>query len=236
MTNELLLILQLVGFYGMVILSYRLFGKKGLFCWSTLATILANIEVLISVTAFGRDMTMGNILFATTFVVTDILSEVSSKKDANKAVNLSIFTSAMFVIISQSWLLSIPNSSDFVFDSIKTLFSNTPRLMVVSLIVYAVVQRFDVWAYHKWWKFTEKKFRDKKKYLWLRNNGSTLLSQFFNAMLYSLGAFYGIYDIKTVISIGFATYFIYIITSIADTPVVYICRYLKEKGKIKEEN
>lgn len=231
MSNELLLILQLIIFYSMVIFSYKLFGNKGLFCWSVIATILANIEVLLSITAFGMDMTGGNILFATTFVVTDILSEVSGKKEANKAVNLSIFTSISFIVISQSWLLFNTNSNDFAYSSISTLFSNTPRLMLVSLIVYAVVQRFDVWAYHKWWNFTNNKFGDRHRFLWLRNNGSTLLSQFLNAMLYSVGAFYGIYDFNTIISIGLATYIIYISTSLADTPIVYICRHIYERKK-----
>ncbi len=48
--------------------------------WTVLATIAANIEVLIMVTAFGMEMTLGNILFASTFLVTDILSELYGKK------------------------------------------------------------------------------------------------------------------------------------------------------------
>lgn len=34
--------------------------------------------------------------------------------------------------------------------------------MLVSLLVYAIVQKFDVWAYHKWWNFTTKKCGDQK--------------------------------------------------------------------------
>ena len=52
------------------------------------------------------------------------------------------------------------------------LFSNTPRIMLSSLVVYAISQFFDVWIYHKWWSFTEKISGDKRKYLWVRNNGS----------------------------------------------------------------
>lgn len=232
--NELLLLVQLVLFYGMVVISYKLFGKLGLMCWTVLATIAANIEVLICITAFGMDMTLGNILFASTFVVTDILSELYGKKDANKAVNIGIFISALFIVISQSWLLFIPNESDFAMASMKTIFSNTPRLMITGLVVYAIVQRFDVWAYHKWWKLTERLFKDKHKYLWVRNNGSTLISQFFNALLFTFGAFYGVYDIKTLFSIFWASYIIFIVTSIADTPVVYICRILKERKKVND--
>ena len=175
--NELILIISLIVIYSGVVIWYRLFGKKGLMCWTVLATIAANIEVLILVDAFGLEQTLGNILFASTFLVTDILSEIYGKEEANKAVNIGIATSATFIVISQSWMLYTPSANDLFYPAIKEVFSNSPRVMLTGLLVYAIVQKFDVWAYHKWWKFTEKKFGDKRKFLWLRNNGSTMISQ-----------------------------------------------------------
>lgn len=228
MPNELLLILSLIVLYGAVLVFYRLFGKLGLYVWTVIATISANIEVLILVDAFGMEQTLGNVLFATTFLVTDILSENHGKKEANVAVNIGIATSIAFIIISQSWMLYTPAASDFASPAIATIFSNTPRLMLASLIVYAICQKFDVWAYHAWWAFTNKKCGDSKKFLWLRNNGSTLISQLLNAILYTFGAFFGVYDIPTLISIVLASYVIFIVTSLADTPIVYLARKMKE--------
>ena len=62
-----------------------------MYCFTAIATITANIEVLIMVDAFGMEQTLGNILFASTFLVTDIISEVDGKKAAQKAVNIGIF-------------------------------------------------------------------------------------------------------------------------------------------------
>lgn len=228
MPNELLLILSLIVLYGAVLVFYRLFGKLGLYVWTVIATISANIEVLILVDAFGMEQTLGNVLFATTFLVTDILSENHGKKEANVAVNIGIATSIAFIVISQSWMLYTPAASDFASPAIATIFSNTPRLMLASLIVYAICQKFDVWAYHAWWAFTNKRCGDSKKFLWLRNNGSTLISQLLNAILYTFGAFFGVYDIPTLISIVFASYVIFIVTSLADTPIVYLARKMKE--------
>jgi uncharacterized PurR-regulated membrane protein YhhQ (DUF165 family) len=75
MNNESLIILSFLIIYGGTVLFYRLFGKAGLLAFSVLATILANIEVLILVDAFGVEMTLGNVLFASTFLITDVLSE-----------------------------------------------------------------------------------------------------------------------------------------------------------------
>lgn len=224
MPNELLLILSLICTYSAVLILFRIFGEQGLYLWTIVATIAANIEVLIVVDAFGMEMTLGNILFASTFLVTDIASEIYGKKQAQHAVYLGIATSVIFILISQSWLLYTPNGSDFAFPSICTIFSNTPRLMLASIIVYVIVQLFDVWLYHKWWSFTKKKFGDSERFLWLRNNGSTIVSQFLNTFLYTFGAFLGVYSISTLISIVISSYVIFIVTSLTDTPFVYLAR------------
>ncbi len=147
MKNELLLIISLIILFGGVLATLRLFGRAGLYTFSAIATVVANIEVMIIVDAFGMEMTLGNILFASTFLVTDILSELYGKKYAQKAVNLGIFSSVLFLLISQSWLLYIPNSSDWAMPSMRALFTNTPRILLASLIVYALAQTFDVWLY-----------------------------------------------------------------------------------------
>lgn len=229
MSNEILLVLSILVIYGSELLFFKAFGKYGLYCFTSIATIAANIEVLIVVEAFGMKMTLGNVLFASTFLVTDIISELYGKKEAKRAVNIGIATSLVFIVFSQWWLLYIPSDSDFAMPAMKTIFSNTPRLMLVSMLVYAIVQQFDVWAYHKWWEFTEKKFGSKEKFLWLRNNGSTLISQFLNNLLFTFGAFLGVHDMKTIISIVISSYGIFIMTSLADTPFIYMARKIEHK-------
>lgn len=229
MMNELLLIGSVVFIFGAVLLAYKFFGKVGLFCVSAMATVLANIEALVLVNAFGMEQTLGNVLFAATFLITDILSECEGKKEADKAVWLGIFSSVFFLVLSQSWLLYMPSESDFVTPAMTTVFSNTPRMIISSLVVYAISQFFDVWLYHKWWKFTEKKFGDKRKFLWLRNNGSTLISQIANTLLFTLFAFWGVHDAKTLVSIFISSYVIFVFTSLIDTPVLYLARRIHDK-------
>lgn len=231
MRNEILLIANLIIVYGGVLLFYKLFKKTGLFCWTAFATIAANIEVMLMVDAFGLEQTLGNILFASTFVTTDILSENEGKKDAELAVRIGIAVSAAFIVVSQLWLWFVPSESDWAAPYFKALFSNTPRIMLAGFVVYMIVQRFDVWAYHKIWQFTERKTGSRRAMLWLRNNAATLASQLFNAVLFNLLAFGGSYDGKTLVSIICSTYLIYIFTSLLDTPVVYLARRMKPKFK-----
>ncbi len=227
--NELLLIGSLIVLYGSVLLAYRYFGKSGLYAMTVFATIAANIEVLIVVEAFGVEQTLGNILFACTFLITDILSECEGKKEASRAVYLGLATSILFLLVTQSWLLYTPSPADFASPAIHTIFSNTPRLIAVSLLVYLVSQRFDVWLYHAWWDFTSKRCGSSRKFLWIRNNGSTMISQLINSVLFNVGAFAGIYPVGTLFTIILSTYLIYFIAALLDTPVIYLARRMHEK-------
>ncbi len=230
--NELLLIGSVVLIYGMVLLAYRLFGKAGMYLATVLVTILANIEVLILVDAFGMEMTLGNVMFASTYLATDILSENEGKKEASRAVWLGVFTSVVTVTFSQYWLLYTPAASDWASESIRNIFSTTPRLMFASFLGYIVSQRLDVWLYHGFWAMTTRMTGDKNKFLWVRNNGATLIAQLINTVLFTFVAFAGWYDTATLLSVMISSYIIYIITSLLDTPVVYLSRRMKQKGKV----
>lgn len=227
MSNELLLVINLVIMYTAILFFYKFFGASGLICWTVFATIAANIEVMILITAFGYEQTLGNILFATTFIVTDILSEVYGKKKAQQAVNIGIMVSAMFIITSQLWLLYTPSADDRLFAQMQAVFSNTPRIMFAGILVYALVQKFDVWLYHKLWDRTTKHSGERHSFLWLRNNGSTLISQLLNTLLFTFAAFWGVYDLPILKDIIITSYTIFVVTSILDTPVVYIARSMK---------
>ena len=213
MSNELMLLAELLVVYALILVFWRLWGKVGLVCWLGIATILANIEVLILVDAFTLEQTLGNILFASTFIATDILSENTDEKFTKKAVNLSIMTSVVFIVISQMWLLYTPNANDWASPSFHTLFSNTPRLLLSGLVVFAIVQRLDIWLYHKWWSFTAKR-------------GDA------HAFLYNFLAFGGMYELPTLISICLSSYLVFLVMALLDTPIVYIARLWHEKYKI----
>ena len=230
--NELLLIFSVVFIFGTALLAYRLFGKAGLIVVRACASILANIEACILIEGFGMEQTLGNVLFAVTFLVTDILSENEGKKAAQLAVWLGVFASAFFLVLNQSWLMYTPSPNDLVMPAVEVFFGSTPRILLASLSVYALSQAFDVWLYHRWWAWSERLFGTKRAALWLRNTGSTLVSQLINTVLFSMLAFWGTYDLPTLVSICASSYIIYIVTSLLDTPAVYLARRMKEQGRV----
>ncbi len=224
MSNELLLILSLIVTYSMLLLWFKFFGKTGLICWNVFATICANIEVNLVIKAFGMQQTLGNILFASTFLVTDIIGEIYGKKDANQAVKMGTVTTISFTLLLQSWLM-YSNFYQIQFaESFRNVFSPTLRALVSGLIVYVIVQFLDVYLYHKIWSITIKKWGTTKDLLWVRNVIATLLSQFINVVLFTLLAFYGKYQASMLVNIILSSYVVFLVTSIASLPTLYIAR------------
>ena len=234
MRNELLLLGSVLLIYGMVLVAYKLFGKNGLFSMSVLATVFANIEVLMLIEGFGMEQTLGNVMFASTYLITDILSENEGKEYAARAVWLGVFASVVMLLFTQYWLLYTPAEADWASAHLRAIFSTTPRMLLASFLGYIISQRFDVWLYHRFWDFTTKKTGDSKSFLWFRNNCATLISQLINTALFTLVAFSGWYDGKTLLSVLVSSYIIYIFTSLLDTPAVYFARWMKQKGVIPD--
>lgn len=228
MTNELLLITSLLLSYSITLGAYRFFGKSGIYCWISICTILANIEVAVVVNAFGLEQTLGNTLFASSFLATDILSECFGKKESKKGVLIGISTSIIFILFTLIWINYIPSQNDVCHPFLKSLFTNTPRILISSLIAYIVSEFADVQLYHLIWNITKNKSGDEKKFLWLRNNLATLIAQFINIVIFNFGAFYKIYHFQTLLTITSSCYIIYIATSLLDTPFIYIARKIKK--------
>ena len=220
MPNELIFIITVLLYLGSVLLLYRFFGKNGLFAFAIFSTLLGNIAVLKTVDLFGLSTTAGNVLYAATFLCTDILSEKYGRRDAARAVMYSFSIMLLWLIGTQLILWFTPNSNDFVSESLGTIFGLVPRVTIASLVGYACSQSLDVFLYHFIWKKTG----DSKSGLWLRNNGSTLLSQAVDTVIFVFIAFWGSYPTDVFFSILFTTYLFKAIVALLDTPFMYLAR------------
>ena len=75
-SSELLwLAFALVGL-GTTVVVFRFFGKEGLYVLAVASVIVANIQVTKTVVLFGLTATLGNVLYGSVFLATDVLSEV----------------------------------------------------------------------------------------------------------------------------------------------------------------
>ena len=134
MPNELIFILTVLIYLGSVLVLYKLFGKNGLYAFAIFGTLLGNIAVCKNVDIFGFATTAGNVLYASTFLVTDILSEKYGKKDATKAVAYSFSVMVLWMFGTQLILWFTPNANDYIQESLKIVFGLVPRITSPRLV------------------------------------------------------------------------------------------------------
>ncbi len=223
MDNNLIFILTVLVYLGGVLLLYKFFGKSGLYAFAIFSTLLGNIAVCKCVDIFGLATTAGNVLYAATFLVTDILSEKYGKKEASRAVAYSFTIMVLWLAGTQLILSFEPNANDYIDASLKVVFGLVPRVTAGSLAGFIVSQNLDVFLYHAIWKKTGS---DKTR-LWLRNNGSTLISQLVDTVIFTFVAFWGVYPQNVFFSILITTYLFKAIVAICDTPFMYLSRKIR---------
>ncbi|SFD76976.1 hypothetical protein SAMN05216238_10410 [Lentibacillus persicus] len=225
MPNEVIWLLFALVNFTLLLIFYRLFGRVGLFVWIGMATVIANIQVLKTVELFGLTATLGNILYGTAFLATDIINEKYGKEDAKKAVWLGFSTLVVMIILMQITLQFEPGPDDIAHGALSTLFEVIPKVALGSLAAYIVSQYFDVWIYNKL-----RKVFPSDNYLWLRNNGSTAISQLLDSAVFCGIAFFGEYPFSIWLEIFMTTYIIKFVVAIIDTPFMYMAKNMKIKG------
>ncbi|TMU86822.1 VUT family protein [Bacillus sp. BHET2] len=205
--------------FSCLLIMYRLFGRTGLFVWIGISTILANLQVVKTIEIFGLTATLGNAMYGTAFLVTDILNEKYGKKDAQKAVWLGFFTLIVMTIIMQLVLQFQPHPDDFAQESLATIFGIIPRIALGSLMAYLISQLTDVYIF----TYLKKRF-PKDSQFWIRNNGSTMISQLLDTLVFTSIAFLGEYPKDVWFEIFITTYLLKWLISIIDTPFGYIAK------------
>lgn len=227
--NELFWLCMLLINFTAIMTAYRLWGKTGLYAWIPISVIIANIQVTKTVELFGFEATLGNIVYATSFLATDILNENHGKKSAAKAVGIGFFSLISMTLMMNLALVFNPADSDFVQESMATIFSLMPRIALGSLAAYGISQLHDVWAYDLW----KRKFPSTGR-IWIRNNLSTMVSQLIDSLVFTLIAFYGVFPSGILIEIMATTYLLKWVVAAADTPFIYLAKRWKDNDIVTD--
>jgi len=182
-------------------------------------------------TPFGLytfELSVGILPYPITFLVTDLISELYGKKKADQVVVSGLIASVfvMGVVLLANY---VPNTSWSPVNSelFEKVFGLQGPAVFASMIAYLSAQFIDVRVFHFWKKLT------KGKHLWLRNNGSTFVSQFVDTaavliLLCSAGAI----EWSRFLPLLENGFLFKIIVALIDTPIIYGVIHLL-KGKIE---
>lgn len=210
---------------GCTLMLYRLFGKAGLQVAIATAIILANLQGPKLTEIFGFQTSLGVIFYSSIFFATDVLSENYGRREANKAVQMGFAVSVIILLMMSVALLYQPSTrpeaaefSSSIHQAYITIVDFTPRFVFGSLVAYYVSQSFDVWAFHRIKRVTG------DRWLWLRNNLSTLASQVIDTVIFSLVAWWGLLSLVDALMLGAVKYGFKVVIAAIDTVFIYWAR------------
>jgi uncharacterized integral membrane protein (TIGR00697 family) len=190
---------------------------------STIFTTLlltANITAVKIIAVGTEGIDAGIIAYPFTFLISDVISEVYGRKTTTKIIWLGFLANIIMIVVIFT-AGSIPSA---VFwnhqESYDQILGSVPRIVAASMLAYIISQNHDVFAFEMWRNLTGGKF------LWLRNNASTIISQGIDTVIFVLVAFTGTYSNSEMWNMILITYIIKVLIATADTPLVYLIVYI----------
>ena len=212
--NEAIWFAIIFTWFFVIIGMYKLFGKWGLFTAFIINVCMLNLQVMQITSVWGLTTGAGGDAF--NFLITDIIVEKYGRKEGMKCVGLGI--TAMIVFVSLMWLTTLLAAGEhaFVHEEYNAIFSLIPRIAGASLLAFIVAQTNDVLL------FSKIRAKTKGKYLWLRNNVSTLTSQAIDLVIFNLVAFWGLIPFSGIVEMGVVGYGQEIVFALTDTFFIYL--------------
>jgi len=166
-------------------------------------------------------LAIGVLPYPLTFLCTDLISEFYGRRRANFVVWVGLILNLWVIFIL--WVGGVlPGTESPAFFEIRTLAFGA---VAASMIAYLVAQFVDVHLFHFWKRLT------KGKHLWLRNNGSTLVSQLVDTTAVILITHYyakalpidAEQSVVPQLLLFIATGYVFkFVVALLDTPVIYL--------------
>jgi queuosine precursor transporter len=183
--NEILFFIHALLVMGFGFGALRM-GKAALTAWVALQAVLANLFVLKQISLFGFNVTCSDVFAIGSIFALNLLREYFGQDAAKKTLWTCFFTMIFFVLMAQIHLFYVPSSFDTAHPAFETILSPSPRLLLVSLAVFVLVQQIDLLLFG----ILKRKFYTLP--LSLRNACSVSITQFLDTFLFSVFGLWGL--------------------------------------------
>ncbi len=190
--------------------------------------VLTNTVGVKLFTAFGIVLPVSIIWFPLTFLITDIVSEMYGARRARFLVIMGFCMSLLLLAFSLIGI-RLPVAEFYPLQEDYTnIFGPIWRLLFGSMAAYLLAQLIDVRLFHFWKKLT------KGKHLWLRNNASTMISQFIDTFTVNTIFLYKnptIFtgDFSDLMGVILGVYILKVAIAALDTPLCYLGVWFVER-------
>lgn len=211
----------LLALYIFLITAAELMGGKSFFI-ADLGFMKLNASVAI-------------FLFPFIFTINDVITEVYGVERTRSVIRSGLIMVALIIFLSFLFT-SLPPSTRFASSeaAYDKIFGLSARIAASSLTAFAIAEFMDVLV------FTKLRKKLGKSKLWLRNNVSNFLAQFFDTAVFMTLAFYSLdqgfgNNIHFLVSLILPYWLLKCVMSVIETPLVYMgVTWLKSEASVKK--
>lgn len=176
------------------------------------------------------ELSVGILPYPITFLITDLVSEIYGSRRATQLV-VTGFIANLFSMAIVLIAITLPQTewSPVSSEMFLTVFGLSPAAVVASLCAYLAAQLVDIRLFHFWKRFT------KGKHLWLRNNASTVCSQFIDTFtVILLLCIFQVLEWELFWGLVINGFLFKLLIALIDTPFIYlIVWYLRGSMHLK---
>jgi uncharacterized integral membrane protein (TIGR00697 family) len=188
---ELVTILMLLLCYIAIIIMTKFWQKEGLYIYILTAIIACNMQVLkaMEFSWYSEPIALGTVVYASTFLASDVINELYGIKAAKKSISLSFIGSIILLLFMLGALGFKPlvttniidnNHFNKAHEALALIFSPNAALLIASMTAYIISQLSDIFIFSKLKNFTH------NKSLWLRTFFSTTTAALIDAIIFNI--------------------------------------------------
>ena len=201
-------------------MKYSLESKTNILLGVFVGSLIAANLIGLKIANFGFfEASVGILLFPILFLITDVIEEVHGRKKTKEFIIIGMITLLIVLIVTVIGVLLPFADRSMVKDEYTTIFGTTIRIFIASITAFILSQLHDVWAFNFW------KEKTGGKYLWLRNNLSTIVSTLIDTIVFMFIAFYAItpaFTVPYLFTLIVPYWLVKVLFALFDTPFCYL--------------
>lgn len=170
-------------------------------------------------TIAGVRVSVGIFFVPALFLITDIVGEVYGRREASRFVNMATLMLVLLFVMTNVCIAVKPNETWAMQEQYAMVFGSSLRMTIASLVSFVIAQQLDVFLFAFWGKVT------KGRMLWVRNNASTITSQFIDTTIFEFIAFWHLtpkFTTSYIFSLIIPYWLFKVVFALLDTPFCYL--------------
>lgn len=179
-------------------------------CLFTAGLLSSNFLASKVICVCGIEMPSATVGYALTYLMTDVIGELYGRKVTNRIVQFGFICLIVACVLTRLALL-LPSPYDS--NAFSQVFTSSTRIFIASIVAYIISQSTDVYIFHKIRNYYQ-------KFKFIRNNVSTITSQFLDTIIFSFIGFYGI--VPNIWGMIWGVFIAKVVLALCDTPFFYL--------------